>query len=363
LYRACLHRPFSAPVATLSTAGEGGEQAGALSSAAMTTLVRHPALLIGLLLATVAGTPAAAQAPASPPPFCAPDGSGTASYQGWPVPGRAQADGELIPYIVSTQLVAGPARILITLLNAENAITAAPDVPVTLALYDLAADPATPVATVEGSFIDPGTGRGLYRFATELRCAGDWGFEVTAGFPAGPVTAKVIASVRPAGTTPAIGSDAPRSESPVAETPEEIALISTDLSPEPSFYRSTIAQAVSSGKPSAILFGTPMFCQTGTCGPTIEILKTVAASFGDAIEVVHVEPYRLRMTEAGLQPELDADGRLQPIPAVFEWGLPTEPYLFVVDAEGRVAAGFEGVIGEDEVRAAIVAALEDAAAG
>ena len=32
-----------------------------------------------------------------------------------------------------------------------------------------------------------------------------------------------------------------------------------------------------------------------------------------------------------------------------EWGLSTEPWVFVVDAEGRVAAKFEGVLSEEEL--------------
>ena len=36
-----------------------------------------------------------------------------------------------------------------------------------------------------------------------------------------------------------------------------------------------------------------------------------------------------------------------------EWGIPVEPYLFVLDADGRVFARFEGVVGGDELRAAV----------
>jgi hypothetical protein len=41
-----------------------------------------------------------------------------------------------------------------------------------------------------------------------------------------------------------------------------------------------------------------------------------------------------------------------PVPATVEWGLPTEPYIFVVDSAGRVTAKFEGVASDDELRAA-----------
>ena len=40
-----------------------------------------------------------------------------------------------------------------------------------------------------------------------------------------------------------------------------------------------------------------------------------------------------------------------------EWGLPTEPWVFVVDAKGKVAAKFEGMAYPDELTAALDALL------
>ena len=41
-----------------------------------------------------------------------------------------------------------------------------------------------------------------------------------------------------------------------------------------------------------------------------------------------------------------------------EWGLLTEPFTFVVDAGGRVAAKFEGFVTEGELEAALTAVLQ-----
>jgi hypothetical protein len=92
-------------------------------------------------------------------------------------------------------------------------------------------------------------------------------------------------------------------------------------------------------------------------------VKSVAIDYADRIGFVNVEPYELHMTENGLQPALDADGQLQPVQAVIDYGIPVEPYLFVVDAAGDVFAKFEGVVGEDELRASIEDALAQAEAG
>lgn len=303
-------------------------------------------------------------------PECAPGTvPGATVYPGWPQPGRAQATGDMIPYLVSTQIVAGPSRFLFTLIDSSNQVLAAADVPVTVAFYDLAGDPETPAATTTASYLDPGTGRGLYRTNVDFTCAGEWGVVVTAelpaplpsGAPSGAVaspatvtvTSRVIFEVMPAGSVPSIGAMAPESDSPVATTAADLATISTDDDPDPDFYTLTIAQAVTSGMPSAILFATPQFCQTATCGPMLDLMETIAADFKGQVRFVNVEPYKLRETPQGLQPDLDADGHLQPVQSVLDWGLPTEPYLFIVDADGRVFASFEGILGEDEVRSAL----------
>jgi hypothetical protein len=159
--------------------------------------------------------------------------------------------------------------------------------------------------------------------------------------------------VHASGTTPAVGQPAPRSDSPTASTLEELRLVSTDPDPYPGAFDRTVAEVVTAGQPSLVFFATPSFCQTGYCGPTVSLVKSVALDYRDRIGFVNVEPYELQMTENGLQPKLDAAGDLIPVQAVLDYGIPVEPYLFLVDAAGDVFAKFEGVVGEDELRGAI----------
>jgi hypothetical protein len=93
----------------------------------------------------------------------------------------------------------------------------------------------------------------------------------------------------------------------------------------------------------------------------LDRLKEVAADYRDRVAFVNVEPYELQMTPNGLQPLLGEEGQLQPVPAVTEWGLRVEPYVFVVDAEGRVAAKLEGAIDEEELRAELEGLLGERA--
>jgi hypothetical protein len=102
-----------------------------------------------------------------------------------------------------------------------------------------------------------------------------------------------------------------------------------------------------------LVFATPLFCTSRTCGPTLETVKAAVAPYGDAIDVIHVEPYQLKVVDGQPQPALDANGGYQVVPAALEWGIPIEPYIFVVGADGKVAAKFEGALGADELKAAI----------
>ncbi len=314
------------------------------------------ASLLGMAMTAAALTaPAAAQSPDQVvAPDCGP-ASPDGSYEGWPGFGSVSATGDLLPIIVSTQTVAGPpSRFLYSIANpTDQTSLASADVVTQVRFYALARDPATPGEALTGTFIDSGNGLGLYHVTASFDCVGDWGMELAAGLPSGPITTRAIFSVLPYGSVPAIGAPAPRSQTPTATTPEGIAAISTDTDPDPDLYRLGIAEAVGSGRPALIVFSTPQFCTTATCGPTLDIVKAVAADYKDRVDFIHVEPYQLQQTEAGLQPLLDANGGLQVVQAVLDYGLPTEPYQFLVDGSGIVRAQFQGIASADELRAAL----------
>ena len=277
-------------------------------------------------------------------------GAAPTQYPGWPA-----AESDLVPVAVSTELAVGSNRFLLNLLDTGNEPLADPEREVEMRFYDLAADTETPASTVDGTYMATTEELpGLYRAQVSFPCWGEWGVEVVALDPDGTErSGRLVFPVRPGTTTPAIGGDAPRSETPTAETPAEIALISTDDDPDPAFYTSSVAEAVAGGKPAVVVFSTPAFCRTRTCGPTLDIVKSVAPDYADEVTFVHVEPYELTNANGQLQPVLSEQNLPVPVPAVTEWGLPTEPYIFVTDDAGKVSAKMEGVASADEVRAAL----------
>ncbi len=62
-----------------------------------------------------------------------------------------------------------------------------------------------------------------------------------------------------------------------------------------------------------------------------------------------IEPFDLEAAWAG---------ELVPVPEMAQWGLDSEPWVFVTDAEGRVAGKFQGITSEAEVGAAIAGVLD-----
>jgi hypothetical protein len=278
-----------------------------------------------------------------------------ASDPGWP---PQQTNFALFPALVSAEVAPGQNRLLFNVLDSEtNQSIASPDRALEVKLYDFSTDRTRPAITTPAAYLPTTEGRpGLYRAMVDIARAGQWGAEVTATEADGSKrVGRMVFEVRAQGSTPAIGAAAVASDTPTAASDAEIAQISTDDDPDPDFYTASIADAVAAHKPFAIIFATPAFCASATCAPTLDLVKSVAAEYKPAMSFIHVEPYELEDAGGQLQPVLSAENRPIPVDSVTEWGLPTEPYIFVVDADGKVSAKFEGIASAEELRAAFAA--------
>jgi hypothetical protein len=298
--------------------------------------------LAAILALAVLATACSVGSGASPTP---PD------YQGWP----PDSSFPLIPYPVSTEITVGPNRLLINLLDAStNKSAASADHPVQLRLYEMALDVTQPALTTDATYLPTLAGLpGLYRAMVDLAHAGTWGLEAIQD--PGSAQARVgrfVFDVRASGTTPAIGAPVRAEDTPTATDAAGIAAISTDDDPDPDFYTTSISGALAAHEPFVVVFATPAFCRSATCGPTLDLVKQAAADYKGRLTFIHVEPYQLQLTDGHLQPVLSADNNPIPIQPVEDWGLPTEPYVFVVGAEGKLSSKFEGIVSVEELRAA-----------
>ena len=218
-----------------------------------------------------------------------------------------------------------------------------------------ASGPEGPKQTVPASFQQwPGGAGGAYVANLSFDKPGEWGLGIEASRPDGAsISAGVKVKVKETSATPSIGSAAPRSLNKTAGDVSDLAELTTDTDPDPDLYRLTVAEALDDGVPLLVGFATPAYCQTATCGPQVDVLKQMKDQYAGRINVIHVEVYDNppEIRDAGIEA-----GRLTPVMA--EWGLPSEPWTFVVDAEGIVRAKYEGFVGADELRDAMDKTLE-----
>lgn len=273
----------------------------------------------------------------------------TTNLPGWPRPGQVTTSG-IIPVLASSERLVGESRLLFALVDDENRPIANEDLQVEIGFFDLCADPATPTEVLAPTFAWGITGlTGFYAVTPTLDRPGTWGAAVAVVDPAtGDATgAKLQFTVAEDGTTPRVGEPAPAVRTrTLADVDGEVRRISTDPQPEPSFYEVSLDDALAAGEPFLLGFVTPAFCTSAQCGPTIDVVKDAVAEA--PIQVVIVEPYELAWDGVRLEPVLENDG-LVPVEAADVYGIPTEPWLFLVDGEGKVAASYEAVVGEQEL--------------
>lgn len=232
----------------------------------------------------------------------------------------------------------GEQRVLVAVEDLDTAQSlASPDIEVTATLRDRI---GTPLGEYRGEFVwmVPDV-RGLYKFEMEIPGPGTFQLTLEGEGIGEPGPIGLVAVEDPLVVT--VGQPAPLSETRTTDT-HDLEEITTDPEPDPSFYEMTVAEAVQSG-PSVIVFATPAWCTTQTCGPMLDQVKRLSADY-PGLNYVHVEIYE-NIAAASFE-------ELVPVPAVTEWGLPSEPWVFVTDSQGAVAAAFQGVALDTELATA-----------
>jgi hypothetical protein len=320
------------------------------------------AALVCIALAGVACNGGAS--PSASGPASSPGASTTAACQtapsvpdnlaGWGAPATAPA---VTPLIIASpgELVCGPNRVLFTMLDASGAPIGAPDRTAKVAFYDLARDPNTPIATIDGTFVWAiESERGIYVANTTFPEAGRYGAEFTTAAGGGsPATIRLTFDVQPSSPVIKVGDHAPASKTPtLADIGGDVTHISTDATPDPAFYQTSVDQALAAHKPFVLIFATPKFCTSAQCGPTLDRIKPYVAKY-PTVTFINVEPYKLKLVGGDLQADTDASGQLQTVAATDEWHLFSEPNVFVVNKDGIVTANFELIFSDAELTAAL----------
>jgi hypothetical protein len=268
-----------------------------------------------------------------------------------PSPAGSAGNGA-VPVIVSSEEVVGPNRFVFSFVDDTNAPISSPD------------------RTAKVHFVGPGGETfdapapmfvwaiegvsGVYVTSADFPVAGAWTAEFSTSAPGSPERTMTFSfDVKSDAHVVRPGEKAPSVETPtLADVGGDAAKISTDKSPDRAFYETSVSDALAAHVPFVLVFATPAFCQTNTCGPTLDKVKAVARAHPD-VTFINVEPYQLELVDGGLQPVLDANGNLQATAATDAYGLLTEPYIFVVGGDGTVKASFELVFTPAEIDEAL----------
>lgn len=264
--------------------------------------------------------------------------------------------------LATRDLAVGVARLAFTL---ESGDPDAPAPRVRAALYDLAADAERPTASQYARFVQftgddgapfqphgheggfsvseglPSAAQGLYIVPVRLTHAGEWGiaFEISSADGSRQEQARFRFSVRERAAAPRKGDAAPSVESRTLADAASLRELTSDPNPEPALYQLSIAEALAQRRPLVVAFATPAFCHSRTCAPVLEVVKSVWRARAGALLAVHVEVF-----ENPHQPE-----SLRESPAFRAWNLPSEPWVFVIDAQGRIYSSYEGAVTEAEL--------------
>ena len=293
-----------------------------------------------------AATSTAAPSPAATPlPVDAPGGS--------PVLGPITVS----PTLVTTIIRVGANRLVMTVADADNRELAFPGISARFVFR--AADPAIASIEVDGAFIWVSVGnRGAFVADVAFPAPGAWTGTIALRNTSGPIGgADFPFSVVASASTPAIGDAAPSIHTPTAGDPgagENLYGITTDVFPDPRFYAFSVDQLLAVHRPFVLIFYSPAYCPTTVCGPLLKNMKAIASEFPD-VAFVHVEPHIMTNYGGRLMPDFST-GQLEFNAFAKAYGLPVEPFVFVVDGGGRIAASFELIVGSDEIRASIRAA-------
>lgn len=144
---------------------------------------------------------------------------------------------------------------------------------------------------------------------------------------------------------PNVGERPPRVETEtLASTGGDPAKIDTRRPPS-TMHDASFADVLGK-KPTILLFATPQLCSSRVCGPVVDIAEQLKATYGDRVQFIHQEVYVDNEVQKGLRPPLKA------------FNLPTEPWLFAVNAEGKITQRLEGSFGFAATELAIKSALK-----
>ena len=216
----------------------------------------------------------------------------------------------------------------------------------------------TPGETMEAVFnLWPYGVRGSYSTYANFDRAGRYRLDIQVDNPNGVDQVQIVVEVMEKSPIPALGSRALLSVTKTLGEYGTIEEITTDYSPDPDLYQITIKKAVENPLPSVVVFASPAFCTSPTCGPQTDTVSELKEKYSGRANFIHVEIYD---NPAEIQGDLD---RAEIFSVVDDWGLTSiedyfnESWTFILDLNGLIDDRFEGFATLDELETALLKVL------
>ncbi len=244
--------------------------------------------------------------------------------------------------VASNDFPVGVNRVPLVLLIGSTPITSAQSVQVVA--FDLSSGTPTPGWTgMAQSYSDYAIP--YWVIYPDLPTAGNWGLGVVVTFADGstqPAQLTIQTVTDP--SAPTLGEVPPASHNATSADQPDLSKLTSDPSPDPALYTTTVADALASGQPTIVTFATPGFCTSRLCAPVVDSLKAVQAAHPSQANYIHIEIFS-DFTAFTYTPQMD------------EWHIPSEPWTFVLDAQGKVVGRFGGPVSPAELEAALAPLL------
>ena len=262
----------------------------------------------------------------------------------------AADEGDFTPILATKELGVGDQRIAF-LLTSPKALITVPEVKVTSNyLGEGSVEGETKTAPYH---VWPYGVRGTYVTDMTFGKPGKWRLDIEFDQEGEPGKTSLLLDVAKDGLVPQIGTVPPLSENKTLQTAGSIEKVTTDYSPDPDLYQLTVAEAVETGLPTVVVFASPAFCTSPTCGPQTDTVSELKDGYQGRANFIHVEIYD---NPDEIQGDLNRAAIAQPL---YDWGISripgwfNESWVFVLHPNGRIAQRFEGYATLDELKSAL----------
>ena len=144
---------------------------------------------------------------------------------------------------------------------------------------------------------------------------------------------------------PAVGERPPPVSTDTIAGAGDEKVVDTRVPPAPELHTTNLKDVLGK-RPTALLIATPQLCQSRVCGPVVDIELQLKQKYGNRTAFIHQEVYVDNKLDKGLRPQLK------------QLGLKTEPWLFTIGRDGRIAERIEGPFSARELELAVAKATK-----